>query len=551
MNDFKRYFDDEIYFLKESGKQFASDYPDVGQLLEGSSAQDRDPSVERLLEGFAFLTARIRQDMDQESNSLAKELIESTQPDLLQPLPSSTLVQIQPPLTEMGNYPVYRDMPLTTGHLPDFGYACQFSIDEDRLFTSTQLTHVGIATDFAGHDCIDLHFSRNHVPITDKETICLFVNGESTFAWTLWYYLVCLVESNSTWNIKAHQTTGDQSGWSTIRSFFSMEERFRMFTIDLPPFLGELKIQLKLTQKFPEHFNKHINKGSLLTNVFPVVNRFTQGTEPVSIDHRQFEYRITPKVGRKQEILSIKSVKAGCIKKPSQFVTIPAFAHMAEEQQKSTETYYRYDSRLDRQGLATTWITLSGLAPEIDTLSIEAICCDGFQIRDFINPKDTLTAKNSKFADSVIQVLLRPTPLLRGPIHQEQSWKLLGFLTVGLNSLTEPSYLKKALSIWNWDPLNNKAFLIQAIHACQVNKKYHSYKGRLLPCLEIHVQFHDDHCRLESWDRLALYKTFGQIIKQVFQEQATPNLLIELHLEIEPCRVKFLMPPEEGLDIAL
>lgn len=550
MNDFKRYFDDEIYFLKESGKQFAKDYPDVGALLEGSSAQDRDPAVERLLEGFAFLTARIRQEMDHESNSLAKELIESTQPDLLQPLPSSTLVQIQPPHSELEQHLVYRDMPITTAHLPALGYACQFSIDDARLFTNTQLVHVGISTDFAGHDCIDLHFNRN-TPSVETETIALYVNGESTFAWTFWYFLVNLVEPNSSLNIKPYLTTLDQCGWSKVRSFFSMEERFRMFTLDLPSFSNEFKIQLKLKQKFPEHFNKHIHTHSLLTNVFPVVNRFSQGTEPVSIDHRQFEYRITPKVGRKQEILAIKSVKAGCIKKPSQFANIPAFAHVGEESSDSTDSFYRFDSRMDRQGLATAWITVSGLSSDVDTLSIEATCCDGFHIRDSIHPKDLLTAKDSKFADCTLQVLLRPTTILRGPIHKEQQWKLLGFLTVALNSLTEPNYLKKALSVWNWDPLNYKVFLIQAINACRINKTYQPYKGHLLPCLEIFVKFYDDKCHLESWDRLALYKTFGFILKQIFQEQATPNLLIQLQLEIEPCRVTFQMPPEQGLDIAL
>ena len=63
MDSFKQYFKDEYQFLDEMGREFADAYPDTAREL-GLGA--RDPDVERLLQGVAFLTGRIRQSLDAE-----------------------------------------------------------------------------------------------------------------------------------------------------------------------------------------------------------------------------------------------------------------------------------------------------------------------------------------------------------------------------------------------------------------------------------------------------------------------------------------------------
>ena len=61
-----RYYQDEMRYLHEAGKAFAESHPEEGALLNVGSLTDRDPYVERLFEGFAFLTARIRERLDDE-----------------------------------------------------------------------------------------------------------------------------------------------------------------------------------------------------------------------------------------------------------------------------------------------------------------------------------------------------------------------------------------------------------------------------------------------------------------------------------------------------
>src|SRR5690606_38985717 len=57
----RRYFEEEMRYLHEAGKAFAQAYPEQARYLNVDSVTDRDPYVERLFEGFAFLTGRIRE----------------------------------------------------------------------------------------------------------------------------------------------------------------------------------------------------------------------------------------------------------------------------------------------------------------------------------------------------------------------------------------------------------------------------------------------------------------------------------------------------------
>ena len=60
---FNKYYQDELTYLRDLGREFSEAYPDAAQFI---GERGSDPDVERLLEGFSFLTARIRQKLDDE-----------------------------------------------------------------------------------------------------------------------------------------------------------------------------------------------------------------------------------------------------------------------------------------------------------------------------------------------------------------------------------------------------------------------------------------------------------------------------------------------------
>ena len=55
---FSKFYQGELAFLRSMGKAFAQANPTTAGML---AERGGDPDVERLLEGFAFLAARVRE----------------------------------------------------------------------------------------------------------------------------------------------------------------------------------------------------------------------------------------------------------------------------------------------------------------------------------------------------------------------------------------------------------------------------------------------------------------------------------------------------------
>ncbi|WLA11193.1 type VI secretion system baseplate subunit TssF [Xanthomonas translucens] len=86
----------ELQHVREMGAEFARDYPKVAGRLGMSGIECADPYVERLLEGFAFLAARVQLELEAQQPVFAQHLMEMLYPHFLAPVPSMAVVQLQP-----------------------------------------------------------------------------------------------------------------------------------------------------------------------------------------------------------------------------------------------------------------------------------------------------------------------------------------------------------------------------------------------------------------------------------------------------------------------
>lgn len=88
-----RYYDRELAHLRETAAEFAREFPKVAGRLGLEEFECADPYVERLLEGFAFLTARVQLKLDAEFPRFTQGLLETVYPHYLCPTPSMCVVQ--------------------------------------------------------------------------------------------------------------------------------------------------------------------------------------------------------------------------------------------------------------------------------------------------------------------------------------------------------------------------------------------------------------------------------------------------------------------------
>jgi len=95
-----RYYNTELHHLREMGGEFAKEFPKIAARLGMDGFECADPYVERLLEGFAFLAARVQLKVDSEFPRFTQHMLDMVYPNYNEPVPSMTVVQLQPDLAE-------------------------------------------------------------------------------------------------------------------------------------------------------------------------------------------------------------------------------------------------------------------------------------------------------------------------------------------------------------------------------------------------------------------------------------------------------------------
>src|SRR4029077_12613075 len=90
------YYNRELQYLRELGGEFAQQFPKSAGRLGLDAFECADPYVERLLEGFAFLAARVQLKIDAEFPRFTEQLLDILYPNYLGPTPSMAVVQLRP-----------------------------------------------------------------------------------------------------------------------------------------------------------------------------------------------------------------------------------------------------------------------------------------------------------------------------------------------------------------------------------------------------------------------------------------------------------------------
>ena len=145
--------------MREMGSEFARHFPKVAGRLGMEGLECADPYVERMLEGFAFLTARVHLKIEEEYPNFCQHLLEIVYPDYLSPLPSMTVVQLQPDCGDSdlaAGLKIEKGTSLESGLGPNMQTPCEYRtahdvdlfpvtvVDADYLGTRAAIAKLGI-----------------------------------------------------------------------------------------------------------------------------------------------------------------------------------------------------------------------------------------------------------------------------------------------------------------------------------------------------------------------------------------------------------------------
>jgi type VI secretion system protein ImpG len=140
-----RLYDQELKFIRELGGEFAAEFPKIAGRLGLDSFECADPYVERLLEGFAFLAARVQLKLEAEFPVFTQNLLDVVYPHFLAPTPSMAVVNFRPDL-QGGKFENGYLIPRDTALLGILGKgdvtACEFRTAHDVTIWPIAVTEV-------------------------------------------------------------------------------------------------------------------------------------------------------------------------------------------------------------------------------------------------------------------------------------------------------------------------------------------------------------------------------------------------------------------------
>jgi type VI secretion system protein ImpG len=131
---FLRYYERELRYLRELGGEFAQQFPKIAGRLGLSDHECTDPHVERLIEAFGFMAARVQLKLDAEFPRFTQHLMELVYPHYLAPTPSMAVVQFTPNPREGGlsdGFVLPRETVLRTRRAARESTSCEYRTKQD------------------------------------------------------------------------------------------------------------------------------------------------------------------------------------------------------------------------------------------------------------------------------------------------------------------------------------------------------------------------------------------------------------------------------------
>lgn len=191
---FNTYYQEELLFLRDMGTAFAQAYPRLAPFL---AREGTDPDVERLLEGFAFLTGRLRQKVDDELPELTHALIALLWPHFLRPLPAMSMLCFEP-IPHLVSEKQRIPRGTTVDAMPVEGTSCRFQTCYDVDLYPLTLEAV-VRPRESGVRQLTLQFRCTSARVSPAtlglDTLRLYLHGELFLCQTLYLWLCQYVDT--------------------------------------------------------------------------------------------------------------------------------------------------------------------------------------------------------------------------------------------------------------------------------------------------------------------------------------------------------------------
>jgi type VI secretion system protein ImpG len=496
-DDLLLYYERELDYLRKSAAQFSARHPKVASRLVLEPTKCEDPHVERLLEAFAFLAARVHLKMDDEFPEITEGLLTVVYPQLVRPLPSMSVVEFQlDPEKGKLTSALKIDRHAQLLSKPVAGVPCTFRTCYDttlwpltvaaaELRAPSRLQPALKTSDSAWAVRLEIRCAADvTLPALKLDKVRFYLDGESGLVNILYELLFSRLNRIVVRDLSAGSKAApvvlpasalravgfgaDEgmlpyspstfAGHRLLMEYFAFPEKF--FFVDLSGlqsvgaagFKDAIEIVFLLSDiegdGRVQRLELELSKKTFRLGCSPVVNLFPQVAEPIQINLRKYEYAVTPDVRRpySMEIFSIEEVSA--INANSQQITRfePFYSLRHGGRSEDRACFWlarrRLSGRPNDEGtevsLSLIDLSNSTINPDATVLSVRTMCTNrDLPSRLPFGNQDSDFDMEGTAAMKRIVALRKPTQPVRPPLGKSALWRLVSHLSLNYLSLVE------------------------------------------------------------------------------------------------------------------
>ncbi len=479
---FNRYYQEELEYLRELGAEFASRNASLAPFL---SRESFDPDVERLLEGFAFLTGRLRQKLDDELPELSHSLTQIVWPHLLAPIPAMTVIQFDP-IGAAGRARRVVKRGSEVGSRPIRGGRCLFRTCYDVQLTPAQIV------DARAEILAQRGRIRLELQLTDEAEFAELKLDALRFYLVSWrngaharaLYLALRTQCRG---VRVEDAFGNgfdlpsdaispvgfhpdeavlpypekvASGYRLFQEYFLFPDKFMFLDLrsleQTAEFQGQrLILVFDLEEPLPE--SASLVADRLRLNATPAVNLFDATADPINIKHQKMEYLLTARdnSGNRHMIHSVRCV-TGQISgnSPIEYAPLETFEVLRQVGATAPAFYSlrRHPNPVTDEVNTTIALSrpqqIASRISDTETISIDVCCTNGTLAADIPTGYiDQMTDSSPNFA--TFRDIQPMRPEIPPPLGAALMRRLIASMAINFGSLLNVEALRTVMATCN------------------------------------------------------------------------------------------------------
>ena len=500
------YYERELAFIRRMAGEFADKYPKIAGRLLLERGKCEDPHVERLIESFALLAARVHLKIDDEFPEITQSLLQVLYPHYLCPVPSMSIVQfdLDP---EQGK--------LSTGYTIDrhqtlFSKPSQETIC--RFRTCYPVTLWPLEVQGARVEAGGVPDSSGRTPAAtltlrlrtlgdatfaelDVDRLRFFLSGEGQLTHRLYeaFFAHCYrIEARDPSGARAAVALPADSlgevgfdrqegllpysprsflGYRLIQEYFHFPEKFLFVDVLNLAALQTMRfgreVELRFCLDRSPQLDQNVEAQNFRLGCTPVVNLFQQVAEPIRLDHAHAEYRVVADVRRQRttEIYSIDTVTSISPHTGTTMEFQPFYSFKHSFERRAQHAFWHATRRpSERKDDAGTEMFLSLVdldfrpsLPATDVITMHVTCTnrDLPGLLPFGDPDGDFDLEGAAPVRRVV-CLTKPSKTLRPPLGPGAQWRLISHLSLNYLSPVEwgggqePEVLREILKLYDF-----------------------------------------------------------------------------------------------------